>query len=662
LRDPQGNVIAIYALARVDGNDVVTLTEQHIYGSARLGLQTRDLVVYNAPTGSGIAGGNRTSVLDSTGKKGSDSYRIVVTEIFPESVFGNTDNGRMVNLGNVSTDRISLDGLYLSSVGDAPWRSMQSFAVPEGYVLDSAERLVIAYGDGSAQDAMVSWLGWPADSSLQWVWQDGYVLSDSGEVSLVIWDDQDATALDVVAYGENGLRRTFAGREPEAAGDDFVFGSRSLGAPTLERKSIRFGFGEAYSWTQVRGGKSYELSDHLGNVAVVVGDRRMAFDPDTDLAVDFFEGEVLSARDFYPFGMVMPERSFSTQAYRYGFNGKEFDSEWKGEGNSYDYGFRVHDARLGRFLSVDPLAPEYPWYTPYQYAGNKPIWHIDFMGLAEGGETEKLKHTVSSGETLGKIANQYNSSIEELMDLNHLNDPNMIGVGQELLVPGASGSIAQKRPIMHVMLISDDPVWDDMASRTEEQVKPGTNVVFLRVGNIKDAKRQIEREIIDKGFEVGKMVIASHGWVDNAHFFVGAQRIEEGNSSLMRAFRPYFGSESVLIITACNGGNQDIPGSGLIPSVTNAVQIPVFASQSWVTTRGFLGWPLTGNENKSHSFWEKKYPGIISYESSRANKGKWLLSLPNNSPFAPYFGGRRLILGLPTLIIEDDITINFDFK
>jgi RHS repeat-associated protein len=260
---------------------------------------------------------------------------------------------------------------------------MQSFAVPEGYVLDSAERLVIAYGDGSAQDAMVSWLGWPADSSLQWVWQDGYVLSDSGEVALMSWDGESVTELDLVEYGSNGLRRTFAGREPESAEDDFVFGSWSLGDLALERKSIKFGFGEAYSWTQVRGGKSYELSDHLGNVAVVVGDRKLAVDGNADLAVDFFEAEILSARDFYPFGMVMPDRSFSTQAYRYGFNGKEFDSEWKGEGNSYDYGFRVHDARLGRFLSVDPLAAGYPWYTPFQFAGNKAIVAIDLDGLEE---------------------------------------------------------------------------------------------------------------------------------------------------------------------------------------------------------------------------------------------------------------------------------------
>jgi RHS repeat-associated protein len=70
-------------------------------------------------------------------------------------------------------------------------------------------------------------------------------------------------------------------------------------------------------------------------------------------------------------------------AYRYGFNGKENDNEVKGNGNQQDYGMRIYDPRLGRFLSVDPLAPEYPWYTPYQFAGNKPIWAIDLDGLEE---------------------------------------------------------------------------------------------------------------------------------------------------------------------------------------------------------------------------------------------------------------------------------------
>jgi RHS repeat-associated protein len=80
--------------------------------------------------------------------------------------------------------------------------------------------------------------------------------------------------------------------------------------------------------------------------------------------------------------MVMAERhALADGAHRYGFNGKENDDDVKGEGNQQDYGFRIYDSRVARFLSVDPLAPEYPWYTPYQFAGNTPIQAIDLDGL-----------------------------------------------------------------------------------------------------------------------------------------------------------------------------------------------------------------------------------------------------------------------------------------
>jgi len=52
----------------------------------------------------------------------------------------------------------------------------------------------------------------------------------------------------------------------------------------------------------------------------------------------------------------------------------------KGSGNQQDYGMRIYDPRLGRFLSVDPLTKSYPELTPYQFASNKPINSIDLDG------------------------------------------------------------------------------------------------------------------------------------------------------------------------------------------------------------------------------------------------------------------------------------------
>ena len=38
--------------------------------------------------------------------------------------------------------------------------------------------------------------------------------------------------------------------------------------------------------------------------------------------------------------------------------------------NWYDYAFRNYDPQIKRFPQLNPLTWDYPYYTPYQYAGN----------------------------------------------------------------------------------------------------------------------------------------------------------------------------------------------------------------------------------------------------------------------------------------------------
>lgn len=79
---------------------------------------------------------------------------------------------------------------------------------------------------------------------------------------------------------------------------------------------------------------------------------------------------------FPPFGMIMPGRFYSSgSAYRYGFNGKENDNS-TGERN-LDFGTRIYDSRIGRWLSVDPEGKNMPWLSPYQFASNSPIYKLD---------------------------------------------------------------------------------------------------------------------------------------------------------------------------------------------------------------------------------------------------------------------------------------------
>ena len=97
--------------------------------------------------------------------------------------------------------------------------------------------------------------------------------------------------------------------------------------------------------------------------------------------------ELLCVIDYYAFGTSMPGRKYESGLYRYGFNGKENSEDGDfGSQLIQDYGFRMYNPAIGKFLSVDPLTQSYPMLTPYQFASNSPIWMIDVDGL-EGAPT-----------------------------------------------------------------------------------------------------------------------------------------------------------------------------------------------------------------------------------------------------------------------------------
>jgi RHS repeat-associated protein len=82
----------------------------------------------------------------------------------------------------------------------------------------------------------------------------------------------------------------------------------------------------------------------------------------------------------YPFGSILSSVSKGDEKYRFGFNNMEKDDEIKGQGNSYDFGNRIYDPRLGRWLSPDPYEVRYPSTSTYAYALNNPIFLIDPSG------------------------------------------------------------------------------------------------------------------------------------------------------------------------------------------------------------------------------------------------------------------------------------------
>jgi RHS repeat-associated protein len=136
----------------------------------------------------------------------------------------------------------------------------------------------------------------------------------------------------------------------------------------------------------------FEIKDHLGNI-------RATFSPNNvDMTTGAQTYNIESLTDYYPFGSIMPGRSFNSGDYRYGFQGQEMDNEIKGVGNSINYKYRMHDPRLGRFFAVDPLAKSYPHNSPYAFSENRVIDGVELEGL----EYVPATQTASGGFTTAR--------------------------------------------------------------------------------------------------------------------------------------------------------------------------------------------------------------------------------------------------------------------
>jgi RHS repeat-associated protein len=170
--------------------------------------------------------------------------------------------------------------------------------------------------------------------------------------------------------------------------------------------------------------KQYELSNHLGNVLSTVLDRKTPITSSGGSGgsgggtiITHYEGDVVFASDYYPFGSPMTwtttdssgGRLYSGGGYRYGFQGQEKDNEVIGEGNSINFAYRVHDSRLGRFLSVDPLTSSYPHNSPYAFSENRVTNSIELEGLeAVDLVSGKIKKMGSQAELKVLKSNDYN--------------------------------------------------------------------------------------------------------------------------------------------------------------------------------------------------------------------------------------------------------------
>jgi RHS repeat-associated protein len=145
-----------------------------------------------------------------------------------------------------------------------------------------------------------------------------------------------------------------------------IYGSKRVGSYGEAEEMLSGPLPPNYAHPMLSALLKYELTDHLGNVRATVSGELI---PSANSA-SMYEPHLLSETDYEPFGSLLPGRNYSSDSYRFGFNGKLKDDEVHGAtGTSYDYGFRMYDSRIGRFVSIDPLTAKYPFYSPTRRSG-----------------------------------------------------------------------------------------------------------------------------------------------------------------------------------------------------------------------------------------------------------------------------------------------------
>jgi hypothetical protein len=163
--------------------------------------------------------------------------------------------------------------------------------------------------------------------------------------------------------------------------EQHLYGSSRLG---MWQPNVNLATNNASAVWDTIGKKSYELTNHLGNVITTITDNRTSH-------TSFFTANVVTAQDYYAFGALMPNRIFiASNNYRYGFNSQEKSDEIAGSGNHNTAEFWEYDTRIGRRWNLDPVIK--PGESGYSAFAGNPIWFADVDG----------RDTIISGKVTAK--------------------------------------------------------------------------------------------------------------------------------------------------------------------------------------------------------------------------------------------------------------------
>lgn len=358
IRDAQGNIMAIYENQGVAKNVKAYLVEIPIYGSSRIGSYKPNKTINN----------NGASNITLQNFETPNTQAPVVISYMPTSVVNNP-----YPITNTSSKVLTFTRDW--------WANYVSFDI-QNYSMDAYSSFSVDISTQATQNQEV-YLYLTNKSAAADIW---WGMEDNNSQSVIAIYKATLTPTgnnwatlnfnNPTLYNTNTL--SFADAKYMilylAPSTSFATAAKPIWIDNLRQtKTTNI---QVRKYTRTNQLRQYELTDHLGNIRALIADYRKA--TIVSNAITSNDVPLLSFTDYYAFGSNM--RSYNQTESRMGFNGKELNSEIAGAGNNYDFGARMLDTRLGRWMSLDPLQSKYPSMSPYNFSGDSPICFKDNDG------------------------------------------------------------------------------------------------------------------------------------------------------------------------------------------------------------------------------------------------------------------------------------------
>lgn len=415
--DAQGNVMSTYERTigpatnvNVNGElltvyqDTYTLSETMIYGSSRLGVDNRNVTLTTAQLNQDPGGGNLETGInfwysDLVQHQIDESYRLLDQKFYEMS-------NHLGNVLEVITDRKlawdedgnGIDERYIANIVS------YSDYYPYGMLLEGNRLLANATPTGTQQELVEENIQYTNISNANVDPNNDLVIANttsgqgwnSGASSVQTIEDGEYVAFEVEDVPLT-QHRTFIGltyQDNSTAYNDAEYaiffynsGSTSVWVNGVnQQQPVTKAVGDIFSIHRENGNIVFKKN---GNPFFTVADQNPSASMYADITMlpegtaykaynimigKWMTSNVYSSADYVP-------AHGSVSDYRYGFQGQEKDDEIKGEGNSYNYTYRMHDPRIGRFFARDPRSAKYPYNSPYAFSENIVIHGIELEGL-----------------------------------------------------------------------------------------------------------------------------------------------------------------------------------------------------------------------------------------------------------------------------------------